>query len=161
MVPFANSFTCSIYHWHESSQSMDTSRAFVFAFVPTRGRTLAQTTRSFIRSGIRPGFGTCCDLIATACWLLRFPTPTSHVLHLLPSLQTTFPHSSSPSTDSSTEYTYTTNPAIVAGYKYVRTSASFIISPAERGSRAKIITIRGGVVPLALLCFCDLTFSRH
>jgi hypothetical protein len=30
---------------------------------------------------------------------------------------------------------------------------------AERGSRAKNITIRGGVVPLALVCFRDVTLS--
>ena len=106
-----NSFTCS--QNIRLAQSMDTSRAFVFAFVPTRGRTLAQTTPPHQESG--PGSVPVATYrMLTACWLLRFPSPTSHVLHLLPSLQTTFPHSSSPSTDSSTEYTYTTNPAIVA-----------------------------------------------
>ena len=45
------------------------------------------------------------------------------------------------------------------GWKYVRIPASFIISPgvAERRSRSKNITIRGRVVPLALVCFCDST----
>ena len=50
----------------------------------------------------------------------------------------------------------------VKSWKQTCTYISIVISPgmAERGSRARNITIKGGVVSLSLVCFCDLTFFQ-